>query len=165
MKTEITNEHRWLHKLVGKWIGEGEAQMGPDTPAQAWKIPEEVSQIGDLWVQGRSEGDFPGCAAATTVMTLGYDPSRKHFVGTFVGSMMTHMWIYEGDLEADGKTLTMRADGPSFTPDGNIVEGKMAKYRDVVAFEDDDTRTLTSFMQTDDGQWMQIMQARYRRQK
>lgn len=165
MQTETTNEHRWLQKLVGKWMAEGEAMMGPDTPPQKWKIPEQVGAVGDLWVQGRSEGEMPGCGQAVTVMTLGYDPTRKHFVGTFIGSMMTHMWIYEGDLEADGRTLTLRADGPTFTPEGKLVPGKTSKFRDVIAFQDDDNRTLTSFMQGDDGEWMQIMQARYRREK
>lgn len=164
MNIETTNEHRWLHRLVGNWMAEGEAQMGPDGPTEKWKIPEQVDKVGDVWVQTRSEGDFPGCGPAATVMTLGYDPARKHFVGTFIGSMMTHMWVYEGDLEADGKTLTLRADGPAFGPDGTVVPGKMAKYRDVIAFQDDNNRTLTSFMQADDGSWNQIMQARYRRE-
>ncbi len=73
------------------------------------------------------------------------------------------MGLREGDLEADGRTLTLRADGPTFTPEGKLVPGKTSKFRDVIAFQDDDNRTLTSFMQGDDGEWMQIMQARYRR--
>ena len=165
MKIEATNEHRWLQKRVGRWVGEGEAQMGPEAPPEKWKIPEQVSQVGDVWVQARAEGEFPGCGSAVTIMTLGYDPVRKHFVGTFIGSMMTHMWVYEGDLEADGRTLTLRADGPAFGPDGKVIAGKTAKYRDVVAMVDDDHRTLTSFMQADNGEWMQIVQARYRREK
>jgi hypothetical protein len=165
MNIEATNEHRWLQKLVGRWVGEGEAQMGPEAPPEKWKIPEQVSAVGDVWVQARSEGEFPGCGPSATIMTLGYDPVRKHFVGTFIGTMMTHMWVYEGDLDADGRTLTLRANGPAFGPDGNVVEGKTAKYRDVVALVNDDHRTLTSFMQTDGGEWIQIMQANYRREK
>jgi hypothetical protein len=138
--------------------------MGPDAPPEKWKMPEQVSAIGDVWVQCRGEGDMPGCGHGITVMTLGYDAARKHFVGTFVASMMTHMWIYEGDLESDGRSLTLRADGPAFSPEGKVVEGKTAKYRDVIAFQDDNLRTLTSFVQGADGKWTQIMQATYRRQ-
>ena len=54
MKIEATNEHRWLQKLVGRWVGEGEAQMGPEAPPEKWKIPEQVSQVGDVWVQRAS---------------------------------------------------------------------------------------------------------------
>ena len=45
-------------------------------------------------------------------MTLGYDPVQKRFVGTFIGSMMTHMWIYNGTLDAAGKVLTLDTEGP-----------------------------------------------------
>lgn len=164
MQTQTTQEHTWLKTLIGNWMAEGEAKPGPDAPPQKWKMPEQVTAIGDIWVQGRSEGDMPGCGHGVMVMTLGYDPARKHFVGTFIGSMMSHLWVYEGDLSSDGRTLTLRADGPAFSPEGKVVEGKMAKYRDVIAFQDDNQRTLTSFMQGGDGEWIQIMQATYKRQ-
>ena len=34
------------------------------------------------------------------IMTLGYDPQKKRFVGTLIGSMMTHLWVYDGALDA-----------------------------------------------------------------
>ena len=43
----------------------------------------------------------------TTLMTLGYDPRKKRFVGTFVGSMMTNLWIYDGELDKDERVLTL----------------------------------------------------------
>ncbi|QBY51408.1 DUF1579 domain-containing protein [Cupriavidus oxalaticus] len=160
MKTEAQKEHRWLQRLAGEWMAEGEAVMGPDQPAQKWQIPESVTGIGELWVQGTAQGDMPGCGPATTVMTLGYDPARKHFVGTFIGSMMTHLWVYEGDLDAGGQQLTLRAEGPDCSGNGRTVQ-----YRDVIAFKDDNERTLTSFMQGENGEWTEIMKATYRRKR
>ena len=32
--------------------------------------------------------------------TLGYDPAKKKYVGTFIASVMTHLWIYSGSLDA-----------------------------------------------------------------
>lgn len=160
MKTEAQKEHRWLQRLVGDWIAEGEASMGPDQPAQKWEIPERVSSVGDVWVQCVTQGDMPGCGPSTTVMTLGYDPARKHFVGTFIGSMMTHLWLYEGELDAGGQQLTLRAEGPDCS--GN---GRMARYRDVITFRDDDHRTLTSYMQGENGEWTEFMNASYRRRR
>ena len=92
-------------------------------------------------------------------MTLGYDPARKHFVGTFIGSMMTHLWVYEGDLDEGGQQLTLRAQGPDCS--GN---GRMVQYRDVITFRDDNHRELTSYMQAENGEWTQIVKATYRRQ-
>ncbi|CAG9170570.1 hypothetical protein LMG23992_01648 [Cupriavidus laharis] len=158
MNTEALNEHRWLQRLVGEWIATGEAQMSPDQPPEKWEMPERVSRVGDLWVQCVSQGEMPGCGSATTVMTLGYDPARKHFVGTFIGSMMTYLWTYEGDLDASRQELALRAEGPD-----NAGSGKMAQYRDVIRFTDDDHRTLTSYIQGANGEWTQFMSANYRR--
>jgi len=160
MKTEAHKEHRWLQRLVGDWIVEGEAIMGPGQPPQKWELPERVSSIGDVWVQCVSLGDMPGCGPSSTVMTLGYDPVRKHFVGTFVGSMMTHLWVYDGDLDASGQQLTLRADGPDCTGSGRV-----ASYRDVITFKDDEHRTLTSYMQGENGEWSEFMSASYRRKR
>ena len=44
--------------------------------------------------------------------------------------MMTHLWVYDGALDAAGKVLTLDAEGPSFTGDGTT-----AKYQDVIEIE------------------------------
>jgi hypothetical protein len=93
-------------------------------------------------------------------MTLGYDPQKKRFVGTWVGSMMTWLWIYDGSLDAAQKVLTLSSDGPDFK-----VEGKLAKYRDVIEFKNDNHRVLTSHVLGEDGKWNQFMTAHYRRKE
>lgn len=47
----------------------------------------------------------------TTIMTIGYDPHRQRFVGTFVASMMTHLWMYEGALDDGERVLTLETEG------------------------------------------------------
>jgi hypothetical protein len=74
--------------------------------------------------------------------------------------MMHNLWVYEGDLDPAGKALTLESEGPSFAGDG-----KMAKYRDVIEFQSQDHRTLTSHVLGEDGQWRQFMTALYRRAK
>jgi hypothetical protein len=95
-----------------------------------------------------------------TIITLGYDPVRKRFVGTFLVSMMTHLWLYDGELDASAKVLTLDAEGPSC-----IAEGKTAKYKDAFEILSDDHRVLTSRFLGEDGQWHQFMTAHYRRVK
>jgi hypothetical protein len=104
---------------------------------------------------------MPGGGTAKTIMTLGYDPQKQRFVGTFIGSMMTYLWVYEGSLDAAGKVLTLDAEGPSFAPGAQ----GMAKYKDAIEFLTDDHRTLTSRMLGPDGQWQEFMTAHYRRRK
>jgi uncharacterized protein DUF1579 len=66
--------------------------------------------------------------------------------------------VYDGALDAEGKTLTLDSEGPDMS-----VEGKMAKYRDVIEIKSDDHRTLTSHMLGADGKRHVIMTASYRR--
>ena len=103
---------------------------------------------------------MPGGGAATTLMTLGYDPTTRRYVGTWVGSMMTHLWIYDGALNAAERVLTLESDGPSMAGDG-----KMARYRDAIEQKSDDHRVLTSSVLGDDGKWQQFMTMTYRRKK
>ncbi|HEX6201727.1 MAG TPA: DUF1579 domain-containing protein, partial [Thermoanaerobaculia bacterium] len=146
--------HRWLHRLVGEWRWEMEASMGPDQPPAEHEGTESVRPLGELWTIGEGSSQMPDGGPATTIMTLGYDPERQRFVGTFVGSMMTHLWIYEGTLDEAGKVLTLDAEGPDFSG-----EGKMAKYQDVIEWVSDDHRVLRSRMLGDDGEWRQFMEA------
>ncbi len=158
MKAEPQKEHQWLQKLVGEWSFEGECLMGPGQPPMKSTGSETVRSIGGLWTLGEGRGEMPGGGPMTSIMTLGYDPQRKRFAGTFIASMMTHLWVYDGALDASGAVLTLDTEGPSFA--GN---GKMAKYQDAITFKGDDHRTLTSRMLRDDGTWHQFMTAHYRR--
>jgi hypothetical protein len=103
MQVEPQKEHHWLQQLVGEWTSEAEAIMGPDKPPEKFTGTESVRSIGGLWVMCEGRGEMPGGGIATTIMTLGYDPVRKRYVGTFMGSMMTHLWVYEGGLDSTGR--------------------------------------------------------------
>ncbi|MDQ8730600.1 DUF1579 domain-containing protein [Bradyrhizobium sp. LHD-71] len=160
MNPDPTKEHLWLQRMVGDWDMEGECVMGPDQPPMKSKSFEQVKPIGSLWVIGEGEGEMPGGGAALTRITLGYDPQKGRFVGTFIGSMMTHLWLYEGTLDAAGKVLTLDCEGPSFAGDGT-----MAKYQDIIEMKSDDHRVMTSRVQGADGKWTHFMTANYRRKK
>ena len=103
MKAEPQREHRWLDKLVGEWTSESECRMGPDQPAAKSRGVEVVRSLGGLWIVAEGEGEMPGGGTAKTVMTLGYDPRDHRYVGTFVASMMTHLWPYNGCNRAGAK--------------------------------------------------------------
>ena len=93
-------EHQWLQRFVGEWTFEGEAAMEPGKPAETFKGTEIARPLGGLWILAEGQGEMPGGGPATTVMTLGYDPQKKRYVGTWVGSMRTYFWVYSGALDA-----------------------------------------------------------------
>jgi hypothetical protein len=159
MAAQPGNEHAWLHRLVGEWEYEHEVTDQPGgQPTEKLRGTEHVRSLAGLWIVAEGEGEMPDGGRAQTLMTLGYDPQRQRYVGTWLGSMMTHLWVYDGALDAAERVLTLESEGPSFT-----VEGAMAKYRDVIELVSDDHRTLTSQVLGEDGQWHQFMTAHYRR--
>ncbi len=88
-------EHQWLQQLVGDWTYEIEGMVEPDQPMEKSTGTESVRSVGDLWVVAEGQGEM--ChTMATTIMTLGYSSQKQRFVGTWMGSMMTHLWIYDG---------------------------------------------------------------------
>ncbi len=106
------------------------------------------------------QGETTGGGADTSLITLGYDPAKARFVGTWVGSMMPYLWIYDGELDASGRVLTLNSSGPSMTGDGST-----AQYQDVIEITGDDSRTLTARAQGSDGTWQEFMTMSYRRKR
>src|SRR5688572_12985205 len=85
MTAEPQTEHHWLNKLVGEWKSEGEAwEVGkPKGQAKREKFAgtERVRSIGGLWTVAEAEGEMPGAGHGTSIMTLGFDPERKRYIG------------------------------------------------------------------------------------
>jgi hypothetical protein len=160
MKAEPQKEHQWLQKFVGEWTYESEAMTEPGKPPEKFRGTERVRTLGGLWIVAEGQGEMPGGETATTMFTLGYDPQRRRYVGTWVGSMMTHLWIYEGTPDPAEKMLSLDTEGPSMTADG-----KMAKYRDAVEFKTSDHRVMKSYMLGDDGKWKEFVTITYRRKR
>ena len=154
---EPQKEHEWLQKLVGEWTFEIDAAE-PGKESMKSEGSETVRSLGGVWTVAEGRSPMPDGSEATSVMTLGYDPQKKRFVGTFVASMMTYLWVYDGELDEAGKVLTLDAEGPGMSPDG-----KMAKYKDRIELVSDDHRTLTSSILGEDGNWTRFMEAHYRR--
>jgi Protein of unknown function (DUF1579) len=159
MYTEPQKEHQWLDRFIGEWITESECSMGPDQPPAKTKGTEVVRSLGGLWIVAEGEGDMPDGNPGQTLMTLGFDSQSDRYVGTFIGSMMTHLWVYNGSLDADGKILTLDTEGPNFT------QNSITRYKDIIEFVSNDHRVMTSQILGDDGNWLQFMTAHYWRKQ
>jgi hypothetical protein len=156
MQTEATAQHQWLQRWVGEWRYESEGENEPGKPPIRDKGTERVRALGEAWIVCEAHSDAPD--GMSSILTLGYDTEKKRFVGTFVGSMMTFLWLYDGELDAAGTTLVLSSEGPSFAE-----EGKTAKYRDTVEVRSEDHHVFTSSYLADDGSWHAFMTTHYRR--
>jgi len=157
MEADLRKEHEWLQHLVGEWVFELEP-VGPDRTMEGMRGRESVRLLGEAWAICEMRTGAPGADEGSNIMTLGYDPSREQFVGTFVSSAMTHLWVYQGELDDSGTSLLLDTEGPSFTG-----EGGSSRYRDRIELVGQDERVLSSSVLDPDGQWREFMRVSYRR--
>jgi hypothetical protein len=158
MKADVQKEHLWLQKLVGDWTFEAECMMGPDQPPMKTRSSNTARSLGGLWTLVEGEGESPDGTLVKSIITLGYDPDKKRFVGSFIASCMTHLWIYDGQLDESGRVLTLDTEGPNFSGDGSL-----SKFQDIVEIVDDNHWILRSRSLGEDGKWIQFMEGHYRR--
>jgi hypothetical protein len=152
-------EHHWLDALVGQWTFEAKAEMGPGQPEHRMLGKATGRSLGGLWVLIESEhaAEKPE-EQGTTIMSLGYDLTKRKYVGSFVGSMMDFQWIYAGSLDESQRKLVLDTVGPRF--DGQPGE---AKYQDMLEQVSPDHWILSSQVLGDDGQWKHFMTSHHKR--
>jgi hypothetical protein len=151
-------EHAWLQQLVGEWDTEGEVTMGPDQPPMKCKGTATTRSLGGFWViseSGMTMMEFP----MKGVMTLGYDPKSEKYIGTWIDSVSSYMWKYEGTLDEDQKKLTLLTEGPN-----PMAPTETANYREVFEIKDKDHKVFTSSIEMD-GQWHTFVTIHYHRKK
>lgn len=155
---EPERQHKWLQKFIGEWRTEAPCYgENSDTPVEG---RETISKVGETWIEMHGFAEANGDEMHTRMM-LGYDPKKEKFVGTWIGNMMTHLWVYEGTLDHDEKVLTLNCEGPSFSGDGT-----MQAYQDIHEFVDDDHRILRARTKDAEGNWSDFfMTTHYHRVK
>lgn len=158
MGTQPVKEHEWLQQLVGEWTWDCEMNMGPDKPKEKSNGAESVRSLGGLWVILEGTGAMPDGDQYTSVMTLGYDLTPKKYVGTWIGSMMSRLWVYDITMAPSGDELWMDAEGPSMAD----VE-KLGQYRDIITIKSRDHRILSGNYKNEAGEWTNFMVTNYHR--
>lgn len=152
-------QHEWLQQLVGEWTATSEMTMATGAEPMRMEFTESVRSIGGLWILAEGSASIGG-SPMTTLMTLGYDPAKKKFIGTWVDTMQAHMWSYEGTLDDAKKVLTLSTTGPAFED-----PTKTSKYRDAIEIKSKDHKVLTSSVENADGTWNTFQRAEYKRKK
>lgn len=149
-------EHQWLEQLVGNWTVEQQCTM-PDGNQVESSGRMSCRMIGGLWLLAESTGVDPEGNPWTCVMTLGFDPAKEAFIGTFLGSMMTHLWPYHGRRDPSGNRLPLDSEGPKFDGSGTT------RYRDTLEIVSPNEWLFDGEVLSDDGTWVEMMHGRHRR--
>jgi hypothetical protein len=155
---EPQKEHQWLMQLVGEWNTEIEVTMDPSKPPEKAQGTESVRAIDGFWIMGENKGSHMG-KPYTGILTLGFDPAKKKYIGTWVDSMSSYLWTYEGTLDETEKILTLDTEGPCPT-----APEKISKFKESLEIKSKDHKVFTSRMQDDQGNWNTMMTINFRRQ-
>lgn len=159
MPANPTQEHEWLKKLIGTWTIESTCDMGDGSPSMTSTAREVVRAMGDLWIIAEMTGDMPGGGSFSSIMTLGYDDAKGRFVGSWAGSPMSNMFVYDGGLDDARTMLTLATPGPSMDD-----PSKTSAYQDVIELVAEGERLFHSQVQREDGTWQRFMTGVYRRE-
>lgn len=152
-------EHQWLAQLAGDWDAAISCSMGPGTPPMEAKATQSSKLIGDRWLVATSEGEMMG-QPMKSILTIGYDPAKKAYVGTFLSSCGNELWTYTGKVSEDGKQLILDTEGPNMS-----TPGKTSKYKEAITIVSPDHYEFTSAIEGDDGKFVKFMAADYTRKK
>ncbi|MAT14026.1 MAG: hypothetical protein CMJ46_02005 [Planctomyces sp.] len=155
----VLEEHALLQKFTGDWTSVGKTIGTPDQPSTECKGKMSSHMLGDFWVVNKLEGTSVGMEFHG-LQTIGYDAEKQKYVGTWVDTMMNHMWKYEGTYDASTNKLSLVAEGPSF-----FVPGEKSQYRDSYEFKSDNKIIATSEVMGDDGKWITFMTGEMTRDK
>ena len=122
-------EHKRLEHMIGQWNYQGEATASPLGPGGKITGSEtcEWSQ-GGFGVVCRSKGTGPK-GPSTNLSVMSYDSTNKAYTyyalsslgdNIYVrGQIKGNLWIFEDDIQADGKPMKIRATVTEESPTVN----------------------------------------------
>ena len=106
MLPKPTKHHEMVQAGVGEWTGTITMNMPGEPEPMVSPCTETVTAVGQLWTTSRFEMDFMGTPFSGS-STLGYDPKKEKFVGTWIDSMSTSITVMEGEFDEKKNAMVM----------------------------------------------------------
>ncbi len=151
-------EHALLASLSGHWDAKTTVRF-PGAPEMVTKGTETVSMLGGFWQISDFEGEMMGQKFSGRG-TLGYDPNKKKYVGTWCDTMSPALTYFEGTMDAAKKTLTTHSSMADF-----MDPTKTVKMRMVTEIKSENARVFRMFEDRGDGHEVEGMTIEYTRRE
>ena len=101
--------HEMLANLAGSWTTKTSAWTEPDKPPmEGTGICEHKMLLEGRYLQQEYTSEMMG-SPFTGINLIGYDNHTKKYVSTWIDSMSTGIYCFEGTANADGKTITQES--------------------------------------------------------
>jgi hypothetical protein len=150
-------EHELFKRFAGEWQFEKKSAPGDgSTPQKLGSGEMKAELLGGFFVVCRWSGDVYE-TDFNAVQTLGYDVDKEEYSGSWVDSIMSYRWQFNGSLEAKGNELVIAASGPG--PNGGTT-----KFRERYQFNSADSITVVAQMLQDE-KWVTFMTTQLTRKK
>jgi hypothetical protein len=106
--------HKRLAKLEGSWTTQTRAWMEPgQPPTESTGSCEQKMLLNGCYLQQEYRGDMMG-QPFTGINLIAFDNHTKKYVSTWIDSMSSGIYVFEGAADANRKTITQecRYDDP-----------------------------------------------------
>ena len=143
--------HKTLGNLAGSWTTKTTAWMDSDKPPmEGTGTCEQKMLLDGRYLQQEYTGEMMG-SPFTGINLIGYDNHTKKYVSTWIDSMSTGIYYFEGTGSADGRTITQESsyDDP--------VRGSMV-WRSVTRIVDDNKVEYEMFLTPKGGKEEKMME-------
>lgn len=149
--------HRFLEKLTGTWNASAKFWMKPGEPP----MESTGTIVNEMVLEGRFlksqyTSEFAGAPFQGLALD-GFDNQKQKFVGMWIDSMSTAMFVFEGTCDEDAKVRTMIAEYV------DPATGQPAKMKGVTTWVGKDEHRYESWNTGPEGEYVKTMEAVYRR--
>lgn len=149
--------HALLVKMEGSWDVKSTCWMEPGSPLESSGTSEQKMVLGGRFLQQEFVGDMMG-SHFSGIGYLGYDNHKRKYVSTWLDTMGTGIYYFEGTAGDNGRTITQICDYD------DPVQGPV-KWRSVTKLVDDDTLEFEMFTTNSSGNEEKMAEMTYTRSK
>lgn len=150
--------HKLLAAMAGSWVTRTKSWMEPGKPPTEFSgTCEGKMLLGGRYLQHNFASDMMG-TPFNGIGVTGYDNHKQRYVSTWMDSMSTGIFYFEGPTGADGKSFTLHClyDDPVRGP---------VKWRSVTKIVDDDTHLFEMYITDKSDKEQKMMEITYTRRK
>jgi len=147
------------HEMLKMDDGEWQAKLTffrDDKATQEFIWHESNTMVGELWSLGRLYGELDG-ELYEGYATLGYDPVKQKYVGTWLDSSSPEILQMEGNYQPESRTLTLFYNV-------TIGNGEVQKRKNIMVYQNPDFRDFSMYIWQAD-RWIKSMDIDYTRVK
>lgn len=149
-------EHELLERMAGSWSTVTKSWSAPgEAPVESIGVCENKMVLGGRFLKQECSGDMMG-SEFTGIGFTGYDNVEKKYVSTWLDSLGTAIYVFEGTADPGGRCFTQRCSHV------DPVRGPM-QWRSVCTVKNDDTMRFVMYGTPVGGKEEKMMEMNYTR--